>query len=206
MYSVIRTLEYKLLGELSFSGKVLDIGGSKKSGYHQLIKGAQDIVTVNINPEYGCDLVFDIQERFPLESGVFDAVVSLNVFEHVFGFHNAFSESSRVLRKGGRFIFAVPFMHHIHASPDDFFRFTESSLRRLLTDYGFVEERIVPLGYSLFGLIFQICGGVLPTSFLRNGMKIICIFFDRVLLSMSSRYRTLAKRIPLGYFVVGVKE
>jgi SAM-dependent methyltransferase len=206
MYSIIRSLEYKSLAEVQFSGTVLDIGGSTKSGYHELMKGAQKIVTVNIDPHYGCDLVFDIQKPFPLESASFDAVTSLNVFEHIFGFHNAFAESSRVLKTGGKLVCAVPFMHQIHGSPDDFFRYTESALRKLLETNGFKEEKIVPLGYCLFGLLFQLGGGAIPTRFLKNIIKHICVGLDRGLLKLSSKYRTLGSRIPLGYFIVGVKN
>jgi SAM-dependent methyltransferase len=206
MYSIIRTLEYKNISETPFSGDVLDIGGSTKSGYHELMKGNRKITTVNINKEYGCDLVFDIQKPFPLKTGSFDVVSSFNVFEHIFGFHNAFSETSRVLKKGGKIVFAVPFLYQIHGSPDDYFRYTESALRELLAINGFKVEKITPLGYSMFSLIFQICGGIIPTIFLKKIIQSVCVFLDKVLLKISSKYRELASRIPLGYFVIGIKN
>ncbi len=74
MISIIRHLEYKKISDLKIDGDVLDLGGSTKSGYHQLLKGEHKITTVNINKEYGCDIVFDIQKKFPLEDDGFDSV------------------------------------------------------------------------------------------------------------------------------------
>jgi len=206
MYSIMRSLEYAYLNKINFSGDVLDIGGSKKSGYHELINGAEKIVTANINPDFGCDLVFDIQETFPLDDGSFDVVISLNVFEHIFNFQKAFSESSRVLKPGGQFVFAVPFMYQIHGSPDDFFRYTESALRRLLKENNFQVEKIIPLGYGLMSLNFQLIGGILPTLFLKNIFKLISVNIDKFFLRFSKRYRKFCNKTPLGYFVIANKE
>lgn len=74
MLSIIRDLEYKKISDLELFGKILDLGGSKKSGYHNLIKGNHEITTVNINTDYGCDLVFDIEKNFLL------AIVVLIIF------------------------------------------------------------------------------------------------------------------------------
>lgn len=52
-------------------------------------------------------MVFDIQEPFSIESGTFDALLSMNVLEHIYGFDNALLETSRVLKKGG--VFFLPF-------------------------------------------------------------------------------------------------
>lgn len=206
MHSIIRSLEYKELSQVEFYGQILDIGGSKKSGYHSLIKGAKKIVTVNINSDYGCDLVFDIQEKFPIEDESFDFILSLNVFEHIFNIKNAFTESHRILKSGGKIVFAIPFMHQIHGSPDDFFRYTESALKKFLSDNFFEVVKINPLGYGVFGLLFQFCGEIVPFSFLRNGIKNLSILTDIFLMKIFSKYRKLSERIPLGYFVVGVKK
>lgn len=204
--SILRDIEYSKISNLEIKGKLLDIGGSQKSGYHQLFKGKPLIITANIDPVYGCDLVFDIQNKFPISNKEYDAVTSFNVLEHIYGFHNVFSETNRILKNDGQFIFATPFLFNIHGSPDDYFRYTKSCLVRLLEDNCFKVEKIVPLGYGIFVLIFQICGGIIPTHFLRNGTKNLAISIDKLLLKISSRYRKLSERIPLGYFVIAKKE
>lgn len=204
-YSILRTCEYEKLEKTPVHGAVLDIGGSTKSGYHTLLHGAKQITTVNIDSTYGCDLVFDIQKPFPLESSSFDTVVSMNVLEHIFDFHPVFSEVYRVLKPGGRFVSSTPFMFHVHGSPDDYFRYTESALRELATRHGFIVERIETLGYGIFSLLWQTVGGGLPTSTLRNIGKNVSILLDKILLPLSP-FRKLRERIPLGYFWVFKKN
>ena len=204
-YSILREEEYRKLARTPFRGSVLDIGGSTRSGYHALLKGAQSITTANINPAYGCDLTFDIQERFPIADNAYDHVVSLNVFEHIYRFHNAFSESARILRPGGTLVCATPFLFHVHGSPDDYFRYTKSALEKIAQESGFREIRIEEIGLGLFSLMFQMTGGAVPTHVLRQVLKKICIGIDAGLLRMSKRYRMLSARIPLGYFCIAKK-
>jgi len=202
-YSIYRNQEYKKISDLTIEGRILDLGGSKKSGYHELIKGSHAITTANINKDFGCDIIFDMQEDFPLADEAYDAVICFSVFEHVFNFSKGFSETNRVLKKGGRFIFAVPFMYQVHGSPDDYFRYTKSAIKELLKNNNFSEFNIEELGFGLASLNFQIMGGFFP-AFMRSALSKICVGFDK-LLSLSSKYRKFSKRIPLGYFVVAQK-
>ncbi len=204
-YSILRACEYEQLEKTPVNGAVLDIGGSTKSGYHALLAGAERITTVNINPSYGCDLVFDIQKPFPLESSSFDTVVSMNVLEHIFDFQPVFSEVYRVLKPGGRFVSSTPFMFHVHGSPDDYFRYTESALRGLAAKHGFIVEGIEVLGYGIFSLLWQTVGGSIPTTVLRNIGKSLCILIDKTLLILPP-FQKLRDRIPLGYFWVFKKS
>ena len=204
-YSILRGLEYNELEKLKIDCQILDLGGSKKSGYQQLIKGKHKIVTANIDKNYDCDLIFDIEKKFPLDSESYDAAVCLNVLEHIFNFQNVFAETQRVLKSGSIFIFSTPFIYQIHGSPDDFFRYTESALVRLLKESGFKEIKVIKLNYGLFSLFFQIVGGAIPTNFLRIAIKNSSIFLDSFLLNISKRYRKLNERVPLGYIVRAVK-
>lgn len=205
-YSIIRGEEYRRLSKIVLNGSVLDIGGSTHSGYHELLKGRHKITTVNIDASYGCDLVFDAQKGFPLEDETFDNIISLNVLEHIFNFHNVFSESARVLKKGGTIIISTPFLFHVHGSPDDYFRYTKSALLQLLTDAGFEDIQVGEIGQGLFSLFFQTIGGVLPFSSLRVAGKELSIMIDRFLCRHSKRYTKFAECIPLGYFVTAKKK
>jgi SAM-dependent methyltransferase len=204
-YSIIRGHEYALLSKLTLDGNILDIGGSKKSGYQELIMGQHTFTTVNIDESYECDLVFDIQNKFPLENNSFDAAISTNVLEHIFDFHNVFSETYRILKPGGLFVNTTPFMHHVHGSPDDYFRYTKSAISSLAQKYDFEVREIQPLGYGLFSLLWQSVGGWVPTSTLRQLGKKISITLDKLLLHFK-KYQELRDRIPLGYYFVLVKR
>lgn len=204
-HSIIRDGEYEKLRVISVNGAILDLGGSVNSEYRNLIKGNHAFTAVNIDADkYKCDMVFDIQETFPIESEKFDTVLSMNVLEHVYGFENVISETFRVLKKGGTFIFATPFMHHIHGCPDDYFRYTRSALERMLQKHNFTEIDIQEIGLGLFSLIYQSSAGMFPV-FLQGIFKSLARSADRLLCKVSPRYRNVSKRMPLGYFVVAKK-
>lgn len=204
-YSILRIEQYKKIKSVSFHGKVLDLGGSKKSGYHELMHGQEEIVTGNIDASYGCDIVFDVQNNFPFGDNTFDGITAINLFEHVYNVLPALNESARVLKPGGIFVITTPFMVNIHGSPDDFFRYTGSFYQKKLAELGLEVERIEVLGFGLFSLIFQTCGGSLPSNRLRLFVKDVFVGIDRILLRSNS-YRRLCNRIPLGYFVVAKKK
>jgi SAM-dependent methyltransferase len=204
--SIIRDAEHETLKTLTLTGKVLDLGGSRLSGYHDYINGEHEFVVVNFGDVHpGQDLNFDIQEKFPLQDSSYDNVISMNVLEHIFDFNNVFAETHRVLKSGGLFVNTTPFIHHIHGSPDDYFRYTKSAIEKLATKHGFILEDIKVLGFGLFSLIFQTVGGWIPTKELRFVIKKSCIFLDKVLLNFS-KYKALNQRIPLGYYSVMRKK
>jgi 2-polyprenyl-3-methyl-5-hydroxy-6-metoxy-1,4-benzoquinol methylase len=91
--------------------------------------------------------------RLPLADSSFDAIACINVLEHVADTQTLMSEARRVLVPGGRFTVAVPWhgrlknaviavasfdRHHDPLQPVLRF-FTRSSLRRLLTAFGFEQ-------------------------------------------------------------------
>ena len=42
--SLLRKLEYEKISGLKINGKILDLGGDKRSGYHELIKGKHNLI------------------------------------------------------------------------------------------------------------------------------------------------------------------
>lgn len=73
--------------------------------------------------------------NLPFDDATFDAVVADQVLEHVEGNpFEVFKESCRVLKVGGVFVSASPFLYPIHAYPSDFWRFTPAGLSILARD------------------------------------------------------------------------
>ncbi len=200
-YSVIRGHEYEILEQKTLHGEILDVGGSRRSGYHQLIKGDNKFYVINIDESCEPDEFVDIEKDFPFESNRFDNAICFNVIEHVFEFENVFRETLRCVKPGGKLLIAAPFMHHVHGSPDDFLRYTDSSYRRLAEKYNCEILQITPLGYGFFSLGFQCAGGAIPTKTLQAAFKFIAVTLDKTFNKMSRKYRTLTERLPLGYFV-----
>lgn len=73
----------------------------------------------------------------------FDLIIADQVFEHLKWPLRAARNVHAMLRPGGRFIVATPFLLRVHASPIDCSRWTETGLSYLLQEAGFDEERIV---------------------------------------------------------------
>ena len=204
--SIIREGEYAELEKLTLSGSILDIGGSTKSGYHELIKGDHSFFVVNLDPACEPSLFHDIETPFPLSDNQFDNAICLNVLEHIFETNLVCSEIVRCVKTGGTLTFATPFMHHVHGSPDDYLRYTESAYRRLAKKNNCTIVSITPLGKGFFSLGYQCIFGALPTEFLRHGLKRLAIRLDEFFNKISHKYRTLSSRLPLGHFVVMVKQ
>lgn len=73
----------------------------------------------------------------PHDDGLFDAVVSDQVLEHVEGDpFRAVAETLRVLRPGGCAVHTTCFMNQVHGAPSDFWRFTPRALELLGTAAG----------------------------------------------------------------------
>ena len=204
--SFLRQEEYRALSGVTLSGRVLDIGGSKKSGYHELLKGKHEIVTANIDEGYGTDLIFDAEKTWPLKDATFDAVLFVNVLEHLYEYRTAVKEGRRVLRSGGVVVGVVPFMFNVHASPYDFFRYTKGSLTRLLTDEGFIQIEVRELGTGAFSVIYHCLMGFVRWNWLATLLIGIATSLDRLILTIKPTNKMSAEYMPLGYFFTAVRS
>jgi SAM-dependent methyltransferase len=74
--------------------------------------------------------------RLPLQAAAFDTVVCLEVLEYAWQPASVLIEVHRLLRPGGTLVLSTPFLHRTDAA-NDYWRFTEPALRRLLRESGF---------------------------------------------------------------------
>lgn len=72
----------------------------------------------------------------------FDLIIADQVFEHLKWPARAARGVHSMLRPGGVFVIATPFLLRVHASPIDCNRWTETGLSCLLQEAGFAEEAI----------------------------------------------------------------
>ena len=198
--SFLRREEYKVLSELSIDGEILDVGGSKRSGYHELIGGKHTITTGNIDESYGIDVTFDAQQRWPFEDETFDAVLFINILEHLYHYETAVKESFRVLKSGGMVAGVVPFMFNVHASPNDYFRYTRSALLRIFADAGFSDVRVQELGTGAFSVIYHTTLGFVRWQWLATPLIAISRGLDRFIFHIKPNNKMSAKEMPLGYY------
>lgn len=202
--SLVRTVTYRAFKDIRLDGQVLDLGGSRKSGYHELFQGNPKFTVVNIDEHYGYDLLFNVEHDFPLEDATYDHVLCINLLEHTFRYQHVLEESFRVLKPGGSIILVTPFSVAVHGCPHDYFRYTDSALKRMLEGAGFTVERVDPNGYGVFACMYQYGSWLLPSVLRRIAMKCAAAA-DALLIKISKRYAELSKNYVLGYLSVATK-
>ena len=130
--------------------QMLDIG----AGSHNLSEIYTEIdtdhyYTLDIDNKTYVDIVCDLTIHQPLTE-TFDVIICLNVLEHVFELDDFLTNSLRMLKQGGHFVFAVPYQSGMHYMPHDYFRPSYLALTKLLSNHGLEEQHIeaVHMGYS----------------------------------------------------------
>jgi SAM-dependent methyltransferase len=96
---------------------------------------------------FGSDL-----RALPLREGALDAVLSVNVLEHVAEPQRVLAEYHRVLRPGGALYLVAPQSWRLHQAPHDYFRFTRYALEHLLREVGLEVEQLEPVGGAFWNL------------------------------------------------------
>ncbi len=93
----------------------------------------------------------------PFKSGAFDAIVGLDVFEHIEDDEKAFAQTYRALRPGGRLVLSVPAFGFLWGPHDvalhHFRRYTRRQMVERLEDAGFKVERCAYSVFLLFPLV-----------------------------------------------------
>jgi SAM-dependent methyltransferase len=82
--------------------------------------------------------------RLPLQDGVVDTILMLEVLEHLRTPVCAIAEVARVLKPGGVLLLTVPFLYPVHDAPHDYQRPTCYGLLRDLERAGLIVEPPTP--------------------------------------------------------------
>jgi SAM-dependent methyltransferase len=118
-------------------GKVLDCG----SGLRKLVD--ETVICVDVAALPNVD-VLAVNQKLPFQDSVFDAVLSLNVLEHVTDPFACAAELARVLKPGGTLYCCIPFLQPEHGYPDHYFNATRSGLQQLFANHLVVVRHMVP--------------------------------------------------------------
>jgi SAM-dependent methyltransferase len=150
----------KTLSAIPEGSRILDAGAGtmKYSGYCSHLRYvSQDFGQYNVSGDgvglhsdqfdYGeLDIVSDIVE-IPEETNSFDAVMCVEVLEHLPNPDRAIKEFGRLLRPGGTLVMTAPLCSLTHMAPYHFCSgFSRYWFERQLTDYGFQISGIYPNG------------------------------------------------------------
>jgi SAM-dependent methyltransferase len=139
MNRFLRGMAQASIESFTLPDPVLEIGSYKVEGQEDLIDlrglfAGRDYTGVDFRAGPGVDLVADV-ENLPLPSESVGTVLAFSVFEHVRHFWKGFEEVRRVLRPDGVFLVCCPFYFHVHAYPNDYWRFTPEAFDSLLEAY-----------------------------------------------------------------------
>jgi len=116
--------------------KILEIGTGKHS-LEKYFDSSNKFIKSDII-DYGYKIVDVTKMNFKEE---FDIIICKAVLEHVFEIHKAIENMYNALKKNGKLLIVVPFAYPLHDEPNDYWRFTEHCLRRLLNKFNKIEVK-----------------------------------------------------------------
>jgi SAM-dependent methyltransferase len=158
--TLLRDAEHTALSQIELTGNFVDLGGDTRSSYRNLFKGSFTLATVNIAEETKPTIVADLEKALPINDAKHDGALLINVLEHIFNYRELLTETERILVPGAKIVIVVPYLFPYHASPDDYFRYSASALRRMLESFSNVQ--VVSLGSGVFAARYVLLERLLP--------------------------------------------
>ena len=154
-------------------------------------------------------VVTDLTKPIPLPDQSADVVTLSNTLEHIPNGEAFIRECYRLLKSGGHIIGTIPFLVPVHQAPYDFNRYTYFQLERLLSEAGFKNVSVEPLGgqidvYNTIELkVFE------ELRATRGGLLLECVrFIRRVemrLLRALYSHTAATKKVTEGYGFTATK-
>lgn len=127
------------------TGRVLDIAGGRSPSYLKYLPASIDLVRSDITGS--SDVVaLDMNDRLPFKDASFDAVLLCNALYAAEDPERLARDIVRVLKPGGTWLLASPFIANEMREPHDYLRFTAEGLERLCLRAGFSDISIERLG------------------------------------------------------------
>ena len=201
------------LARLDRQASLLDVGAGR--GDFEALLTDRQVISLDIYPYPEVDIVCDLTLVNPFKPQGFDAILLMNVLEHVYETRPFLVALSGLLKPGGLLIVAIPFMVKMHQVPVDYVRLTEFSLQRLGPDHGLALDVLEGYYDPLFFLgegTGNLRNAYLPgmdkgrriaARFLLGGIQVLAGGLNRLVgpgqAKVPSEVRSLA---PTGYQVV----
>lgn len=120
---------------------ILDVGAGR-GDFAGLFLQHSRYLALDVYPYPEVDLVCDLSASSPLRPSSFDAVLLMNVLEHVYDGRLLLKTLAAILKPGGVLLIAIPFMVKMHQVPVDFARYTHFALQRMSVEQGLLVEAL----------------------------------------------------------------
>lgn len=193
--TLLRKAEHRALLEFPVAGEVVDLGGDARSEYLKLIPGERTLTVVNMDPKARPDVLADLEEPLPLPDAAYDGALLINVLEHVYRYERLLTETHRILKPGGTALVVVPYLFPYHPSPNDFHRWSQDALVRHLTESGFSDVCITPLGSGVFAARYLFLERLVPSAL----QDLLGIVFHPFVVGLDALFAKLASMFGKSY-------
>ena len=101
----------------------------------------REYIGLDIESNKLADININKEGSIPIENDSVDLVLSTQVLEHVENPSEYLSESFRILKNGGRMILSTHGYWIYHPTPNDYWRWTSSGLKKIIENSGFIIEK-----------------------------------------------------------------
>jgi SAM-dependent methyltransferase len=142
-------------------GNVLDVGCGLQP-YRHLFPAGINYTGIDISESrnhFGyqtSDTLYYSGKTWPVKSKSMNFILCTETLEHVANPDIFLKEAFRVLKPGGKILLTVPFAARWHFIPYDYWRYTPSGLDLLLTQAGFINNRVYARGNQLTVICYKI--------------------------------------------------
>jgi SAM-dependent methyltransferase len=202
-------------------GVVLDVGCGAQPYRHLLSPRAtyQAIDYSGADRHFGYsmpDTTYYQGDRWPIPDGSVDVILCTETLEHVPEPSVFLDEAFRCVRPGGHLLLTVPFAARWHYIPHDYWRFTPSGLKRVLSAAGFEHVAVFARGNALTVACYKVMALMLPLlipqqkGFLKRRLLQACGVLTLPILAVLAGIGTLSLKGKggddcLGYTAVAYK-
>lgn len=160
------------------AGTVLDVGCGAQP-YRSLVPQRcryTAIDSLEAKSRFGYDVpdtvYFDEKGEWPVADASISVVVCSEVLEHVLDPSTFLLRAWRSLKPGGKCILTVPFAARWHYIPNDYWRFTPSSLKHLLDGAAFRHVRVFSRGNPLSVACYKLMALFFALIFIKRSGKV----------------------------------
>lgn len=166
-----KKIEYVFSTYFDFKDCVLADFGCGNKPYENIIKPhIKEYIGIDLEENPIADIHISPEGKIKLDSESVDVVLSTQVLEHVVNPQLYLEESYRILKPGGKLVISTHGYWMYHPDPTDFWRWTSSGLKKVITEPGFQVKYFsgiigrAAMGMQLVqdGLLFKVPASLRP--------------------------------------------
>jgi len=205
--TLLRVLQIYRSLNINLTGLTLEFGAinNRNKTFSNFFRGSKKLHYTNIVPNKKLNIFYsDLTKKLKISKNKYKNIIIFNVLEHLPKYDLAFSETYRILKKGGYLIGSIPFLYQVHGAPNDYYRFTKESLNYNLTNNKFKNIKIIALGHGPFVASYTL---IYPYIRFIPFFSQIILLIAYILDSFIQIFvRTKLNEIfPIGYFFIAKK-